>query len=198
MGGLAVAPRGPVRPSTQTHPLRTPGAPGPASLVWALSSSKAASWPIRVRFDLISYKVSQNGNVSPESVEKAYVSPYITKRVRKVTSWISQISRFPSLLSQGINGPYLTVHGTLLSKRRSVDGCAHPCTRETDGQIPPRTTAASCFWWSAPHLTQREHLTVFSTDPFLEVLQEIMTETVILGTSSSEACGRSILRSILS
>ena len=46
----------------------------------------AASWPYTARFDLISYKVSQNGEVSPESVEKACHSPHIQKRVPKVTS----------------------------------------------------------------------------------------------------------------
>ena len=38
------------------------------------------------RFRLISQKLSQNDRVSPKSVQKAYVSPYIPKRVRKVTS----------------------------------------------------------------------------------------------------------------
>ena len=40
-------------------------------------------------------------------------------------------------------------------------------------------------------------LTVFSTDPEYCVLQEIMTETVFWGPLWDEACGRSILRSIL-
>ena len=38
------------------------------------------------RFDLISYKVSQNGEVSPECHEKACHSPYIQKRLPKVAS----------------------------------------------------------------------------------------------------------------
>ena len=37
----------------------------------------------RARFDLFSYKVSQNGQVSSEYVEKASVSPYFQKRVGK-------------------------------------------------------------------------------------------------------------------
>ena len=40
-------------------------------------------------------------------------------------------------------------------------------------------------------------LTVFSTGLVLDVLHLIMTETGVLGTGSSEACGRSILRLIL-
>ena len=40
-------------------------------------SQIAASQPIGARFDLILLKVSQNGQVSPEYVEKACHSPYI-------------------------------------------------------------------------------------------------------------------------
>ena len=59
----------------------------------------------RARFDPHFLKVSQNAEVSPESVNKACHSPYIQKRVPNVTSWISGISQIASLLSQGINGP---------------------------------------------------------------------------------------------
>ena len=38
------------------------------------------------RNEVNSQEVSQNGQVSPESVQKAYVSPYIPKRVQEVTS----------------------------------------------------------------------------------------------------------------
>ena len=65
-----------------------------------------------------------------------------------------------------------------------------PVTREVDARYPhrPRQQAASCgrlLIWLA-----RGILTVFSTDHFLAVLQEIMTETGIPERTSSEACGR--------
>ena len=47
------------------------------SLYLALAPRDAASWPIRVRFDLILLKVSQNRTVSSEYVEKASHSPYL-------------------------------------------------------------------------------------------------------------------------
>ena len=46
----------------------------------------AASWPIWARFNLFYCKVSQNGGVSLKYVEKACHSPYLPKRVPKVTS----------------------------------------------------------------------------------------------------------------
>ena len=68
--------------------------------------SECRLWAIGARFDLISQKLSQNHEVSPKKHEKASHSPYISKRVREVTSWISQISISASLLLQGINGPF--------------------------------------------------------------------------------------------
>ena len=68
------------------------------------------------RFDLNSWKLSQNHGVSPKSVEKACHSPCFPKRVQEVTSWNSQISIFRSLLSQGINGPFLTLCPSSMSK----------------------------------------------------------------------------------
>ena len=73
---------------------------------WTSPRANAASWPIRARNGPIFSKVSKNDEVSPKYVEKASVSPCFTKRVRKVTSWNSQISVWPCLLSQGINGPF--------------------------------------------------------------------------------------------
>ena len=55
-----------------THPA------GPVAHPWApwrRTALTAASWPIRARFHLISYKVSQNLRVSPKYVQKACVSP---------------------------------------------------------------------------------------------------------------------------
>ena len=70
----------------------------------------------RARFQVISWKLSKNREVSPKYVEKACHSPYIPKRCPKVTSWNSQIPVFLSLLSQGINGPFWPSSRTLLSK----------------------------------------------------------------------------------
>ena len=60
--GLLYHPAGPVGPCGPSL-YRTP---------W-----NAASQPITARFDLISYKLSENGRVSPEYVDKACHSPYI-------------------------------------------------------------------------------------------------------------------------
>ena len=62
---------------------------GPVGSPWAppcTGPQNAASGPIGARFDLISYKVSKNGQVSPKKCEKASHSPYIPKRVQKVAS----------------------------------------------------------------------------------------------------------------
>ena len=75
-----------------------------------------ASWPIRTRLRSIFSKVSQNGRVSSKYVEKACHSPYIQKRVQKSPLDISRISIYASLLSQGINGPFLTGSPAKVSK----------------------------------------------------------------------------------
>ena len=99
----------------------------------------------RARLMTYSYKVSQNDEVSTKSVYKACHSPYIPKRVPDVASWISQISISPSLLSQGINGRYLTIPWTLLSKRRSVARVyTHGCHAKGCSDTPT-VTAASCL-----------------------------------------------------
>ena len=56
----------------------------------------AASWPIWAGFDLIFLKLSQNGGVSPESVEKACRSPYFQNGSGKSPL---KILRFPFLLA---------------------------------------------------------------------------------------------------
>ena len=69
-----------VRPSLRTHP------PGP---VGAPAGPLPGSEPLlgqRARLRSLFHKVSQNGKVSPKSVEKACRSPHIPKRVQKVTS----------------------------------------------------------------------------------------------------------------
>ena len=72
------------RPLHPDHPLQTPaGSSGARSAVRACSPSKAASWPIGARIDLISRKLSQNGVVSPKYLEKACHSPYVQNGSRK-------------------------------------------------------------------------------------------------------------------
>ena len=94
-------------------PLRGPvGPPGPS----LAGTSECRPWANKARFRPQFYKVSQNAEVSPEKCQKACHSPCFPKRVPKVTSWISRISVFASLLSQGINGPFLTLGRTLWSK----------------------------------------------------------------------------------
>ena len=61
-------PRAVPRPTLRARSLR--------SLVWGPLLENAASWPIRARLLLFSHKLSQNGIVSPEYVEKACLSPY--------------------------------------------------------------------------------------------------------------------------
>ena len=63
---------------------------GPAPL--GRTSQNAASWPIRARFNVISCKVKQNGQVSPKYVQKASHSPYIQNRVKNSPL---EILRFP-------------------------------------------------------------------------------------------------------
>ena len=90
-------------------------------------------------------KVSQNGKVSPRNVQKACHSPYLPKRVSKVTSWNSEVSVSRSLLSQGINGLLLTINGCLLSKRRSVDGMYTLVFGRGDGHNTPCHRTAVSF-----------------------------------------------------
>ena len=101
-------------PGTSAHPPTHPC--GARSVLWPSLVEGWAPRAVGARFDLISQKVSQNGEVSPKVSEKASRSPYIPKRVPEVTSSISQISIIRSLLSQGINGPVLGLTLTLCSK----------------------------------------------------------------------------------
>ena len=58
------------------------------------------------------------------------------------------------------------------------------------GRQIPHIARSKLPLWDPPHLAQREKRLTFSTDQFLSVPQEIMTETGILGRVSNEACGR--------
>ena len=72
-----------------------------------------------------------------------------------------------------------------------------PCTREVVVRYPLDHASKLASVVDSSSDSAREVLTVFSTDPFSDVLQEIMTETLFLGRTSNEACGRSILGPIL-
>ena len=81
----------PLRP--QTHPAGPVGHPCPP---WSGPSPHPASWPIRARFQLNIYKVSQNREVSPKYAEKASHSPYIQNGSQKSPL---EIPRFPYFLA---------------------------------------------------------------------------------------------------
>ena len=59
-----------------------PGRSSPAGPPWGYPWN-AASWPITARLRSLFYKVSQNGRVSPKSVDKAYHSPYSQNGLKK-------------------------------------------------------------------------------------------------------------------
>ena len=74
------------------HLLRRPGRSGQPALPVPRTLRIAASQPIRARFQLIFYKVSQNDEVSPEMCQKACHSPCSIFRVGKSPL---EILRFP-------------------------------------------------------------------------------------------------------
>ena len=59
---------------------------GPGQPARGPPCTRTLQGPTWARFDLLFLKLSQNQEVSPKSVNKACHSPYIQKRVRKVTS----------------------------------------------------------------------------------------------------------------
>ena len=67
---------------------------GPAPLSGASPRAKPASGPITARIDLKTWKLSQNGRVSPKFTEKASHSPYIQNGLQ---SSPLEILRFPYL-----------------------------------------------------------------------------------------------------
>ena len=69
------------RPPSHVPPLRGPVAYGLPVHAWA--PRDAASGPIRARLTSFLSKLSQNGKVSPEYVEKASHSPYSQNRLGK-------------------------------------------------------------------------------------------------------------------
>ena len=153
LGGITPAPG--TAAGTALHPpLRGPVSLAQASLPWCRTLQIAASWPIRARLRVISPKVSQNGQVSPKSSEKASRSPYFQNGLGKSPL---DISRIPFLLA--FSHKELMAHfsrwSRLLVKMTKCRPDVHPNVREVDGQIPPPDPATSCSWGRAPHLTSR-------------------------------------------
>ena len=98
-----------MRPScTAHHSLRS----GP--LRWQYTSPRANSrlWANKARFSDILLKSSQNREVSPKSVEKAYHSPYFQNRVRKSPLEILRFPFLPAFSHKELSGhfdPYVDI-----------------------------------------------------------------------------------------
>ena len=88
VGGHAVAPR-----DVRTHPS---GPVGPGQALPGAPRAIAASGPIKARIEVILLKVSQNGIVSPENVEKACHSPYVQNGLEKSPLEILRFSFWPA------------------------------------------------------------------------------------------------------
>ena len=104
--------------------------------------SECRLWANKARFQSISYKVSQNGQVSPINVEKACHSPYFQNELGKSPLEILRFLYLRAFSHKELMGhfaPYLGLYCQMTKCRR----CAHRCTREGDGQIPPLVTPAS-------------------------------------------------------
>ena len=112
--GWSVGPGAPeLARTTPAGPGRSPLVP---SLSWQPLPGNTRLLANKARFKVKTCKVSRNGEVSPKYVEKASHSPYLPKRVQKSPLDILQISISASLLSQGINGPFLTGRRGKVSK----------------------------------------------------------------------------------
>ena len=136
-------------------PGTTPAGPGrccPGSPPCTRTLRNAASQPITARIQSFLSKVSQNGGVSPFSVEKASHSPCFHFPLQKSPL---EILRFPFV--RAFSHKELMGHfdpaSEFIVKMTKCRQCARPPAREVYGQIPPRSPAASCLLETAPHLT---------------------------------------------
>ena len=84
-------------------PLRGPVAPWAP---WCRTPRIAASWPIKARFHVISYKVSQNRQVSPKSVQKAYHSPCFQNEAKKSPLDFLRFPVFPAFSHKELMGRF--------------------------------------------------------------------------------------------
>ena len=91
-----------------------PGQPGQPGLP-GIYLRNAASWPIWREFDLISVKLVKTAKCRQKVSIRPVIVPNLKTgpRIHLLEFWDF---RFPCLLSQGINGPILTVPQTLWSK----------------------------------------------------------------------------------
>ena len=145
VGGTCCSAHGRPHPPLRGPVLPVPGTP------WC-SSSRCPSRLIEARIDLIFHKVSINGQVSPKSVQKAYVSPYIPNGSRKSPL---DILRFPicsAFSHKELMVPFCSGSGLYCQNDEVSTVRTQWLSRERGGQIPPRHRAASCSCGAAPHL----------------------------------------------
>ena len=133
----------------------------------------AASGPIRARFTSYSSKVSRNGRVSPENVQKACHSPCFQNGLGMSAL---DILRFPfsAAFSHKELMAYFEATMDFLVRMTKCRLNVH-AEGSTDTPTVHASQLASVDRSSS--VSAREILTVFSTNPLLTVLQEIMTET---------------------
>ena len=113
----------------------------PVGPPWCRTRLFPPSQPITARFHLISHKVSQNHEVSPKSVHKAYHSPCFQNGLRKSPL---QFLRFPYSLAfspkelMGHFDPYLEVQ----CQNDEVSPTVHPMSRAKCAPDTPTDTAS--------------------------------------------------------
>ena len=145
-------------PTLRARSVRPAGSPWDMPLECRLLANTA-------RFDLISCKVSQNEEVSSESVEKACHSPYSQKQLGKSPL---EILRFPFLgpFSHKELMAYFDHTSGFMVKMTKCRQCAHPGTRARRGRRYPHGPRSELLLGSAPHLLSAGILLTFSTDWF--------------------------------
>ena len=165
-------PQVPVRPSPRTTTPGPLGLPGPLRCPGPLLEQMPP--PGLKGRDLTSFyrNLVKTAECHHFSCIRPAIVP-ISKTGFKVSSWNSEISNIRSLLSQGINGPYLTGNEGLWSKRRSVARCARVRSAVRTPDLRLRLDLPGVLGGADLGAV----LAVFSTAWFLDVLQEIMTET---------------------
>ena len=115
----------------------------------------AASWPIRARYHLIYYKVSQNAEVSPKYVEKAYHSPCFTFSVQKSPLDFLGFPFSTAFSHKELMGRFGPYYGLYCQNDEVSPVCTRTCTRERVVRYPHRSRS-KLLLGPAPHLTQRE------------------------------------------
>ena len=123
--------------------------PGTGPLECRLLANKA-------RIDLIFLKLSQNPGVSPKYVQKACHSPCFQNGLQMSPLEISRFPFSPAFSHKELMGQKCRYPGLSVKMTKCRQMCT-PWVREVDGQIPPRSTAASCPLSPAPHLTSARH-----------------------------------------